>query len=111
MAGDVNDHGDVTIADVTALIDYLLNGDDSGVKTALIDYLLNGNASGINLGNADVSGDGQVNIGDVTSLIDMLLSGSSSKVMKSSMEHAASSPKPVLFNKELFLEKPHKIKN
>jgi hypothetical protein len=93
--GDVNDDGHVTIADVTALIDYLLNSD----------------ASDINLGNADVSGDGQVNIGDVTSLIDMLLSGSSSKVMKSSMEHAASSPMPVLFNTELVLEKPHRIKN
>ena len=95
IPGDVNDDGNVSIADVTALIDYLLNSDGSA----------------INLANADVSGDNDVSIADVTSLIDMLLSGSSSKVVKSSMEHAASSPMPVLFNKELVLEKPHRIKN
>ena len=56
--GDVNMDGNVNIADVTALIDYLLGGD----------------ASAINLNAADVTGDSEVNIGDVTSLIDMLLS-------------------------------------
>lgn len=56
--GDVNMDGDVNIADVTALIDYLLGG----------------GASAINLNAADVTGDSEVNIGDVTSLIDMLLS-------------------------------------
>jgi hypothetical protein len=55
--GDVNIDGDVNIADVTALIDYLLNGDDTA----------------IDLNAADVNTDTQVNISDVTALIDMLL--------------------------------------
>ena len=58
--GDVDVDGSVTISDVTALIDYLLSG----------------NASGINLSNADCDQDGNVNISDVTALIDYLLSGS-----------------------------------
>ncbi len=57
--GDVNNDGEVTIADVTALIDYLLSGDDSG----------------INLDAADCDVDGSVGISDVTALIDYLLSG------------------------------------
>ena len=57
QAGDVNGDGQVTIADVTALIDSLL----SGVE--------------VPLDAADVNGDGQVTIADVTALIDMLLSG------------------------------------
>ena len=57
IVGDVDNDGDVNIADVTALIDYLLSGD----------------ATGINLDAADVDEDGEVNIADVTSLIDMLL--------------------------------------
>ena len=55
--GDVNMDGDVNIADVTALIDYLLNTD--GVA--------------IDLAAANVNGDAEVNIADVTTLIDMLL--------------------------------------
>jgi hypothetical protein len=43
--------------------------------TALIDYLLSGNASAIDLTAADVNGDGEVNIADVTVLIDLLLNG------------------------------------
>ena len=58
--GDVNKDNAVNIADVTALIDYLLGGD----------------ASVISLGAADVNQDGAVNIADVTALIDYLLSGS-----------------------------------
>ena len=54
--GDVNHDGDVTIKDVTALIDYLL-GASSDICTTC----------------ADVSGDSEVTIKDVTSLIDMLL--------------------------------------
>ena len=50
----------MTIADVTALIDYLLSGD----------------ASGINLVAADCNLDNSVTIADVTALIDYLLSGS-----------------------------------
>ena len=57
--GDVNKDGTVNIADVTALIDYLLGG----------------NSSLISMGAADVNLDGTVNIADVTSLIDFLLSG------------------------------------
>ena len=54
--GDIDGDGIVNIADVTALIDMLLQG---------------------NIGdNADVDGDGIVNISDVTALIDYLLSGS-----------------------------------
>ena len=60
MRGDVDADGNVNISDVTALIDYLLSG----------------NASGIVLANADCDQDGNVNISDVTTLIDYLLSGS-----------------------------------
>ena len=57
MKGDVDDSGTVNIADVTALIDYLLSG------------------SVINEQNADVDDSGTINIADVTALIDYLLSG------------------------------------
>lgn len=57
--GDVNMDGYVTIADVTALIDYLLTND----------------ASNISLPNSDVNGDNGVSIADVTALIDLLLLG------------------------------------
>ena len=50
-------NGFVNIADVTDLIDYLLNND----------------ASLINMNAAGYFGDGMVNISDVTDLIDMLL--------------------------------------
>ena len=59
LIGDVDDSGKVEISDVTALIDYLLNG--SGVS--------------INSHNADVDYSGKVEISDVTILIDLLLSG------------------------------------
>ncbi|MBR4829804.1 MAG: dockerin type I repeat-containing protein [Muribaculaceae bacterium] len=58
--GDVNGDGSVNISDVTALIDYLLSG----------------NASGINLSGADCNQDSSVTISDVTTLIDYLLNGS-----------------------------------
>lgn len=58
--GDVDNDGSVNISDVTALIDYLLSG----------------NASGVNLGAADCDQDGSINISDVTALIDFLLKGS-----------------------------------
>jgi len=60
ILGDVNDDGLVNIKDVTALINYLLNGDES---------LININA-------ADVKDDDIVNIGDVTALINLLLKNS-----------------------------------
>ena len=58
--GDVNGDNNVSIGDVTELIDYLLSG----------------NATGINLDAADCNQDSSVSIGDVTTLIDYLLSGS-----------------------------------
>ena len=54
--GDVNHDHNVSIADVTALIDLLLGGDEAPAE-------------------ADVNGDTNVTIADVTALIDMLLSG------------------------------------
>ena len=57
LRGDVNDDTQVTIADVSALIDYLLTED----------------ATGINLGNADCNLDEGVTIADVSALIDYLL--------------------------------------
>ncbi len=58
LRGDVNGDGSVNISDVTALNDYLLSG----------------NASGINLTGADANQDNSVSISDVTALIDYLLS-------------------------------------
>lgn len=58
--GDVNGDGSVTIADVSALIDYLLTGDPTGV----------------NLAAADCNGIDGVSIADVSALIDYLLTGS-----------------------------------
>ena len=60
LRGDVDADGSVTISDVTALIDYLLSD----------------NASGVNLTAADCDLDGSITISDVTALIDYLLSGS-----------------------------------
>jgi hypothetical protein len=59
VLGDVDMDGNVNISDVTALIDYLLGG----------------NATGISVDNADCEADGNINISDVTALIDYLLSG------------------------------------
>lgn len=41
--------------------------------TALIDYLLTLDGTGINQTNADVDNDGKISIADVTGLIDILL--------------------------------------
>ena len=57
--GDVDGDGSINISDVTALIDYLLSGNASGVDTSA----------------ADCDQDNNVNISDVTALIDYLLSG------------------------------------
>ena len=59
LRGDVDNNKEVGIADVSALIDYLLNGD----------------ASAINLQNANCNLDEEVGIADVSALIDYLLSG------------------------------------
>ena len=62
--GDVDQNGQVTIGDVTCLIDYLLNGTWSDEPAAPYDEYQRG----------DVDQNGQVTIGDVTFLIDYLLS-------------------------------------
>ena len=59
LRGDVNGDGDIGIADVTALIDYILSGD----------------ASDINLDAADCDQNGEIGISDVTTLIDYILNG------------------------------------
>ena len=56
VIGDVDNDGEVRIADVAALIDYLVGGGD------------------INQANADINGDTVVSIADVAALIDILLS-------------------------------------
>ena len=57
ILGDVNDDGNVNIADVTKLIDYLL-----GITSSPFD-----------ISAADVHSDGAINIADVTALIDLIL--------------------------------------
>ena len=65
MRGDVDQNGQVTIGDVTCLIDYLLNGTWGDEPATPYDEYQRG----------DVDQNGQVTIGDVTFLIDYLLSG------------------------------------
>ena len=60
IRGDVDNDGQIKISDVTALINYLLSGD----------------ASGINLQAADCDQNGEIKITDVTALINYLLSHS-----------------------------------
>ncbi len=60
ILGDVNSDGSVNISDVTALINFLLTD----------------NATGINLTAANCNQDGSVNISDVTLLINYLLTNS-----------------------------------
>ena len=59
MTGDVDGDGRVNIDDLTALIQYLLDG----------------HAEGLDLANADCYVDGKVTIDDVTAIINYLLSG------------------------------------
>ena len=59
LRGDVDNSGDVKIADVSALISYLLSGD----------------ASTVNVNAADCDMNGEVKIADVSALISYLLSG------------------------------------
>ena len=56
--GDVNDDGLINVADVTALISFIL-----------------GNTSTINQAAADVNYDGLINVADVTALISFILNG------------------------------------
>ncbi len=57
IVGDVNCDGYVTSADITAIYDYLLNGDETFLDTS------------------DVNGDGYVTSADVTAVYDILLTG------------------------------------
>ena len=57
LPGDVDADGNITISDVTLLIDYLINA--TGGQEII--------------GNGDVDGDGNVTISDVVTLIDILL--------------------------------------
>ena len=59
MLGDVDGDGNITIADVTTLIDHLLGTETDSFYEV----------------NADVDENGNINIADVTALIDMLLAG------------------------------------
>ena len=59
MRGDVDMDGSVGIADVTALIDYILTGNETGISVAA----------------ADCDMDESVGIADVTALIDFILTG------------------------------------
>ncbi|MBO4803738.1 MAG: dockerin type I repeat-containing protein [Muribaculaceae bacterium] len=60
LLGDVNNDGAIDISDATALINYLLSGD----------------ATGLNLENANCDQAGGVDISDATALINYLLNGS-----------------------------------
>ena len=55
IPGDVNGDGSVNSADVTAIYDYLLNNDETGIV------------------NGDVDGDGHITSGDITAVYDILL--------------------------------------
>ena len=63
ILGDVDESGKVTITDVSALISYLLSGDETGV----------------NLLAADVNKDGKVTIADVSDIISILLNSDSNQ--------------------------------
>ncbi len=51
--GDVNGDGEISIADINAVIDFILNGDDDG--------------------KGDVNGDGETGIADINAVIDLIL--------------------------------------
>ena len=61
IRGDIDGSGSVGISDVTAMTDYILSCD----------------ASGLNLTAGDVDGDGHITIADISDIIDYILSGSS----------------------------------
>jgi len=55
LTGDVNNDGSVNASDVTALYNYILNGDETFIATS------------------DVNGDGSVNASDVTAIYNIIL--------------------------------------
>lgn len=58
VPGDADGDGKLSVTDVTAIIDYVLSND----------------ASGINLDAADFNNDGRITIADVTDMIDYIIS-------------------------------------
>lgn len=56
--GDINGDGEVNVADVTTLVDYILGK----------------NPTSCNEGACDINGDNEINVSDVTSLVDIILS-------------------------------------
>lgn len=59
VPGDINGDTDLDVADVTLLIDYILNGVPEGVDTAIV----------------DLNGDNEIDVADVTRLISLILTG------------------------------------
>lgn len=59
LIGDVNGDGEISIADVTALIDYILGHENAVVSQEA----------------ADVNNDGEISIADVTRIIDIMVNG------------------------------------
>ena len=57
LPGDVNGDSEVNIADVNAVINMILGGNDDNTA-------------------ADVNGDGEINIADVNAIINIILTGS-----------------------------------
>ena len=57
ILGDVNNDGNVNIADMTRLIDFLLGDTTSPFNTTA----------------ADIDSNGEINVADVTALIDLIL--------------------------------------
>lgn len=55
--GDINGDGEVNVADVTTLVDYILGK----------------NPTNCNEGACDINGDNEINVSDVTSLVDIIL--------------------------------------
>jgi hypothetical protein len=56
ISGDVNGDGKVTVADITALADYILD-----------------NSTSIDKNVADVNGDGEITVSDITAIADIIL--------------------------------------
>ena len=92
LLGDVNGDNIVGVADVTALVDYVLTGD----------------ASNINLEASDVDGDTNVGIADVTALVDYILTGSLGKMMKPGIERSGSASQLKFALDMPVLEKPRR---
>ena len=56
LVGDVNQDGEVTVADVNAVLDVILGGDDEELRQ-----------------RADVNRDGEVSVADINRVVDIIL--------------------------------------